>query len=84
MKRKTGSMSQTSTEELIRNRRKSYSQRNRAGKSQMITEIANTLGWDRKHTIKVLNGKCWNKKPTEERKSRAKYGEAESRIIITI
>ena len=48
-------MSHKSQEEYLESCRQRYPNRNRAGKSAMIDEVSDTLGWDRKHTIKALN-----------------------------
>ena len=50
-------MSSASKEEYLESCRLRYPSRNREGKSRMIDEVSDAMGWDRKHTIKVLNGK---------------------------
>ena len=50
-------MSHVGKEEYLESCRKRYPSRNRAGRSAMIDEVSDTLGWERKHTIKALNGK---------------------------
>jgi hypothetical protein len=57
MKSLSGIMSQTSQNQYLASCRARYPSRNRQGKSAMIDEVSDTLGWDRKHTIKALNGK---------------------------
>jgi len=57
MKIISGIMSNLSKQEYIEARRLCHPSRNRAGKSAMIDEVSDTLGWDRKHTIKALNEK---------------------------
>ena len=50
----------------------------------MIDEVSDTLGWDRKHTIKALNGKVTLGKKAKKRGSKPTYGETERTIIIKI
>lgn len=50
----------------------------------MIDEVSDTLGWDRKHTIKALNGKVSLGGKARRRGSKAIYGEAEAAVIIGI
>ncbi|NJM36631.1 MAG: hypothetical protein HC845_01455 [Akkermansiaceae bacterium] len=50
-------MSQTSKAQYLENCRRRYLSRNWQGKSAMIDEVSDTMGWERKHTIKVLNRK---------------------------
>jgi len=50
----------------------------------MIDEVQDVFGWDRKHTIKALNGKVRLGKKAEKRGSKAKYGPVEIEVIITI
>ncbi len=49
-------MSKWSKKEYLESCRWRYPGRNRAGKSAMIDEVSDSLGWDRKHTIKALRG----------------------------
>jgi hypothetical protein len=49
-------MSNQSKEEYLNSCRVRYPSRNRKGRSLMIDEVSDTLGWNRKHTIKALNG----------------------------
>jgi hypothetical protein len=53
----SGIMSQKSKAEYLESCRARYSKRNRAGRSAMIDEVSDVLGWNRKHAIKALNGK---------------------------
>lgn len=55
MKILTGIMSHQSQEEYLESCRLRYPSRNRAGKSAMLDEVCDTLGWERKHAIKALN-----------------------------
>lgn len=50
----------------------------------MIDEVSDTLGWDRKHTIKALNGKVTLGQKAKKRGSKPTYGETERAIIIKI
>lgn len=50
----------------------------------MIDEVSDTLDWDRKHTIKALNGKVTLGQKAKKRGSKPTYGEAERAIIIKI
>ena len=50
----------------------------------MIGKVSDTLGWERKHTIKALNGKVTLGKRAKKRGSKLSYGEQERSIIITI
>jgi len=45
-------MSRTTREEYLQ-RRQRYRSRERAGKSAMIDEVSDTLGWSRQHTINL-------------------------------
>ena len=56
MKLLSGIMSQKSKEEYLESCRARYPSRNREGKSAMIDEVSDIMGWERKHTIKALNG----------------------------
>lgn len=50
----------------------------------MIDEVSDTLGWDRKHTIKALNGKVALGDRSKKRGSKPTYGDAERAIIARI
>jgi len=54
MKIISGIMSNQSKQEYIEARGPCSPSRNRAGKSVMIDEVSDTLGWDRKRTIKAI------------------------------
>lgn len=54
----TAIMSRKSKIEYLESGRARCPSRNRAGRSAMVDEVINTLGWDRKHAIKALNGKA--------------------------
>jgi hypothetical protein len=46
----------------------------------MIDEVSDTLGWDRKHTIKALNGRVSHGGKAQKRGSKPTYKEAEKLI----
>jgi hypothetical protein len=84
MKLLSGMMSQKSKEEYLENCRARYPSRNRQGKSAMIDEVSDVLGWDRKHTIKALNGKVSLGLQAKKRGSKPSYGAMEVEVIIAI
>ncbi len=77
-------MSKKSKSELLEHCRKRYGRRNREGKGAMISELSEVMGWDRKHTIKALNGKVSQGKKAKKRGSKARCSEDEHRIIVEI
>ena len=77
-------MSHTSKEEYLESCRERYPSRNRAGRSAMIDEVSDTLGWDRKHTIKALNRQVTHGKKAKRRGSKPGYGPAEQSVIVAI
>lgn len=77
-------MSQKSREEYLESCRERYPSRNRAGRSAMIDEVSDVLGWDRKHTIKALNGRVSHGKKAKKRGSKRSYGAAEQSVIVAI
>lgn len=77
-------MSHTSKEEYLESCRQRYPSRNRAGKSAMIDEISDTLGWDRKHAIKALNNRVTLGKEAKRRGSKSTHGEVERGIILAV
>ena len=77
-------MSHTSKEEYLESCRQRYPSRNRAGKSAMIDEVSDALGWNRKHTIKALGRKVTLGKQAKRRGSKPTHGEAEQTVIIAI
>lgn len=77
-------MSHQAKEEYLESSRVRYPGRSRAGKSAMIDEVSDTLGWDRKHTIKALNGKVSLGKKAKKRGSKPTYTEAEKTVIVEI
>jgi len=50
----------------------------------MIDEVCDTLGWDRKHAIKALNGKVTLGSKAKKRGSKPTHGEKEQAIIASI
>jgi len=77
-------MGKESKEEYLESCRVRYAGRNREGKSLMIDEVSDAFGWDRKHTIKALNGKVSLGGGSGKRGKRVVYGEAEKAAIIGI
>ena len=77
-------MSHTSKEQYLESCRLRYPSRNRAGKSAMIDEVSDTLGWDRKHTIKALGRKVTHGSKAKRRGSKPTHGTAEAAVIVTI
>jgi hypothetical protein len=84
MKSLTGIMSQQSRIEYLESCRARYPSRNRTGKSVMIDEVSDTFGWDRKHTIKALNGRVSLGGKARKRGSKPVYTEAEKVVIVEI
>lgn len=77
-------MSHKSKEEYLESCRQRYPGRNRAGKSAMIDEVSDALGWDRKHTIKALGRKVTHGEKARRRGSKPTHGETEQAVIVTI
>ena len=50
----------------------------------MIDEVSDVLGWNRKHTIKALNGKVSLGSKAKKRGSKPSYGADEVEVIIAI
>lgn len=50
----------------------------------MIDEVIDTLGWDRKHAIKALNGKVSHGKQAKRRGSKPTYSATEQAVIVDI
>jgi hypothetical protein len=84
MKTLSGIMSSQSKREYLESARARYLSRKHIGKSAMIDEVSDTLGWSRKHTIKALNGQVSLGAKAAKRGSKAIYGEAEKEVIINI
>jgi hypothetical protein len=81
MKSLSGIMSHESQNQYLASCRACYPSRNRFGKSAMIDEVGDTPGWERKHTIKALNGKVSHGASAQKRGSRPIYTEAEICVI---
>jgi hypothetical protein len=77
-------MIQKSKTEYLESCRARHPNRNRAGRSAMIDEVSDVLGWNRKHAIKALNGKVSLGQKTRRRGSKATYSEEETAVIVGI
>jgi hypothetical protein len=77
-------MSQKSKIEYLESCRVRYPSRNRVGKGVMIDEVSDALGWDRKHTIKALNGRVSVGHGVRKRGSKATYTEEEKAVIVEL
>ena len=77
-------MSQKSKIEYLESCRARYPSRNSAGKSAMIDEVSDTLGWERKHTIKALNGKVSLGPGGHKRGSKGTYTDDDKAVIVGI
>ena len=84
MKTLSGIMSNQSQREYLESARARYPSRNRTGKSAMIDEICDTLGWNRKHAIKALNGQVSLGVKSNKRGSKPIYGPTEKEVITDI
>ncbi len=84
MKTLSGIMSHQSKEEYLESSRARYPSRDRGGKSAMIDEVSDIFGWERKHTIKALNGKVRLGPKAKKRGSKPSYGAAETEVIVAI
>lgn len=77
-------MSEKSKTEYLESCRARYPGRNREGKSLLIDEMSDTMGWTRKHTIKALNGKVTLGKKALKRGSKPRCNDSEQAVIIVI
>ena len=77
-------MSKENKEAYLESCRARYPSRNKAGRTRMIDEVSDTLGWNRKHTIKALNGHVSLGAKANKRGSKPQYGEKEKEVIIGI
>ena len=84
MRTLTGIMSQKSKIEYLESCRARYPSRNRAGKSAMIDDVSDTLGWNRKHAIKALNGKVSLGQRSRKRGTKATYTDDVKAVIVEI
>jgi len=57
MKILSGIITHISEKEYLESCRQRYLSRNRQGRSAIIDEVIDAFGFDRKHAIKVFNGK---------------------------
>ena len=77
-------MSKPSKTQYLESCRARYPSRNRGGKSRMIDEVSDTMGWDRKHTIKALNGKVHLGSNANKRGRKSTYIQEVKDIIVSI
>lgn len=78
-------MSQNSKRELLLRMRERYAGRGREGRSKLIDEVCELCGYERKHAIKVLNGKLVVAGGRRRRGGpRRRYGEAERGVLKAI
>lgn len=78
-------MSQSSNREVLLKMRERYGGRGREGRSKLIDEVCALCGYDRKHAIKVLNGKLAIAGGEPRRGGpRRQYGKAEREVLKTI
>jgi hypothetical protein len=77
MKTLSGIMNHFSKKLYLESSRARYLSRNRIGRSAMIDEVSDALGWERKHTIKALNGKVSLGEQSKKSGSKPTHGEAE-------
>lgn len=77
-------MSKPSRIQYLESCRARYPSRNRGGKSRMIDEVSDTMGWDRKHTIKALNGKVHLGTRANKRGRKPTYTQEVKDIIVSI
>ncbi len=79
------SMSQTSKKEVIAKMRERYSGRGREGRSRLIDELCELVGYSRKHAIKVLGKKLPIGGMVPRRGGpRRSYGAAEAEVLEAI
>ena len=77
-------MSEPSKKQYLESCRARYPSRNRIGKGRMIDEVSDTMGWDRKHTIKALNGKVHLGNNANKRGRKPTYTQEAKDIIVSI
>lgn len=75
-------MSQTSKQEILWRMRERYRGRGREGRSKLIDELCEMCGYERKHAIKLLNGKLPIIGEARRRGGpRRRYGEPEKAVL---
>jgi hypothetical protein len=84
MKQPESVMSKRSKEEFLEWCRSRYPKRDRKGKSRMLDEICETLGWDRKHAIKALNGLVSLGRQAKKRGRQPKYEPLVTEVVVAI
>ena len=67
-------MSKRSKEEFLAWCRSRYPKRDRKGKSRMLDEVCDTLGWNRKHAIKALKALVSLGRQAKKRGRQPRYG----------
>ncbi len=78
-------MSEKSRGEVLLRMRERYAGRGREGRSKLIDEVCALCGYERKHAIKVLNGRLAIAGGKRRRGGpRQKYGEEEKEVLKTI
>ena len=78
-------MSQNSKREVLLKMRERYVGRGREGRSKLIQEVCELCGYDRKHAIKLLNGKLPIAGGCQRRGGpRRCYGEPETAVLKSI
>ena len=78
-------MSTKVREELLPRMRQRYVSRNKAGKSRLIDDACEQVGYSRKHAIKLLGAKCGGGGNPEVRKGRPPvYDEEDLAVLLKI
>lgn len=78
-------MSQTSKREVVLKMRERYARRGREGRSRLLDEVCELCGYERKHAVKLLNGKLPVVGGKRRRGGpRPHYGEPEKAVLKEI
>lgn len=78
-------MSEKSTGEILKIMRPKYARRGREARSRLLDEFCQLCGFERKYAIKLLGGKRRAQGAIHARSgSKAKYGEAERKVLKAI